>query len=1623
MQAPTGERSSLVQTQTQLDMARMDRKCTDWACGGCFAIYLIGMLVVMGIATGTGDPNRLIYGTDYMGSTCGGGPNEPSVREKLEANVGKTPKDVADTYWKEAGIASWSAYYQQRKAITYPRTNVDQLVSKLLGAKLDRDIPSLPNFYGLCVKDCPVARVEPKAGFVATEAEIRSTLHEDVVCSIQASKKIQPFCEDASFIKNLNNKTGLFSVTTGTPTPNKPYNLPNIPAGNGYVAGYGPKMVNISYADRKYELGNYLLAQNIWKLPWNPIPKKNDKNDNSYQRESMCLTQFYDRCSGFGKDNCKEAGASEEALLAVENDCWQQKVNSLNVINRCVASRNVEMEVICSDPVKTVSMQCRDRLHRLCYLDGNDISCASSVPAGKTLVSSKDKCEKRMFNGTLWKRMVDSKGNTIDPNWDGTFSNGLTQTKLACPKNDDGTSKKNAIGNEYTPYGTSDTCWSNEGVGQGKWLVTKYNNTGSKELTPEEVAGAIQSGDPSVSNPGYCSASTTVTKSIYGVKTNKLFEWLNNAGKVAAGWFADFQKTKTVILVSGIVLSMFLSFGWIWFMKNLAKCVCWTTLILSVMSVIALDLCLYVKAGIIGQDILGGIQGFVASKDPELADQIPNSFPDYLQPSETRKSLYKWSAMAMTVFILLTLIFMVKFRQKINVAIQMCKEAAQAILAMPLIVFWPFLNVILLVIVMVYFIFIAMFIASAANLQTVNVGLKEEFDNKMLQMKDATNYAIDKGNAAGASATEAYNKEVEKWNKEGFGPQDWNAVQHMHYNASTVQPLNFNANTAIRAMLAYHTVGMWWISLVIVTVGHYTVARAVSAWYFNAASFKKQSDNRAAGLYKEKANCGCCSISCREQRESPVYDACKQGCRFHVGSFAQGAALNILVVFLKFGFLWINKLVGMMTGRNSCARKIKACMFLLMGFFDKFVRIIGRNAYILMALRGEGFCKSAGWASWLIFAAQDNPKDITSGEKQMEEHAKARKAFNKKQKKKIQELKSLKPSDTATFTSISFVSGGEVSKEVKIMTEKAKERQIDHEDNKLTSYEGPYKKQSYNAAQYAVLSLITDILLFLGKMVVVVLCGIMAYSWVNAQFPVGTLTSSAAPIAVAMLFSFFIASAFMGVYEMSIDTILICFFYDKLQNKGGPYAMSPQLKKLVLANLPPGTNKSDMRKGDSFFFSNMVTRQGTIAIGAGWDAEQSQPTGSGGQKHSSQMASTTTYVNNPELDIDLAMCVFDRDAALLDYIGYMEAIKPSGESAMCLKNVTGGNLFADQPGKTMSNISVRACKWSGDDKNGNAAQQNIAGINEDITVRLHEMPINVDTLAFVMFSFKGPCFNEISDLRLYATECTVNDGGSGNRKPEVVAKFNCDFDKETLEGAQQALLCVTLRRNPGPKFPKGEVDWSEAQKNFARKFASEPITGTHVNYLKTKIDSNVSSLGISQQHYQRAKARVDAYYSDQYDQILESQKRSKKSGNGETRSLKKRIEAFEELVAADTIFNVLSEASQAQGCFLTPSQLMLWNRTFSPFNPGKKGTKYTQGCKPHGDMSTPEEDFFDCAWEIQAQRELMGMKKFNSSCINHIARKCFFFREAGDKFAKHTQPGGSYFGKAAASAAAFAVSA
>ena len=145
-----------------------------------FLLYLLGMLIIMGVATGTGNPMRLIYGTDYMGATCGHGPDEISISKNLETQLNKDPSKVngGKIYWD---ATSWSKYYKKRGPITYPRTNVDQLVQKMVGVDLEKSYPTLglPNFYGLCVSKCPVARAKTGMGYEASRATIEA-MHNTV---------------------------------------------------------------------------------------------------------------------------------------------------------------------------------------------------------------------------------------------------------------------------------------------------------------------------------------------------------------------------------------------------------------------------------------------------------------------------------------------------------------------------------------------------------------------------------------------------------------------------------------------------------------------------------------------------------------------------------------------------------------------------------------------------------------------------------------------------------------------------------------------------------------------------------------------------------------------------------------------------------------------------------------------------------------------------------------------------------------------------------------------------------------------------------------------------------------------------------------------------------------------------------------------------------------------------------------------------------------------------------------------------------------------------------------------------------------------------------------------------
>ena len=114
----------------------------------------------------------------------------------------------------------------------------------------------------------------------------------------------------------------------------------------------------------------------------------------------------------------------------------------------------------------------------------------------------------------------------------------------------------------------------------------------------------------------------------------------------------------------------------------------------------------------------------------------------------------------------------------------------------------------------------------------------------------------------------------------------------------------------------------------------------------------------------------------------------------------------------------------------------------------------------------------------------------------------------------------------------------------------------------------------------AVVNLIATLLLFLGKIAIAVGTGVAAYLWLenDLTYKVGgekALTSPFPVLFVVVCLGYMIASSFMYVYALAIDTILLCFCEDVRDGK--PYFMPKSLKKFF-KGAESKKSKKDRRK-------------------------------------------------------------------------------------------------------------------------------------------------------------------------------------------------------------------------------------------------------------------------------------------------------------------------------------------------------------------------------------------------------------------------------------------------------------
>lgn len=154
----------------------------------------------------------------------------------------------------------------------------------------------------------------------------------------------------------------------------------------------------------------------------------------------------------------------------------------------------------------------------------------------------------------------------------------------------------------------------------------------------------------------------------------------------------DLANTWHWILLCGCI-ALLLGFAWLWVVKVFGALIVWATIFTSIACLAALGGLAYWYAGESEDNVED--EGFVIDTVQDNADAV---------------RVLAYITWAVTFVLILIVIFM---RKRINLALGIMAEAGDAISAMPTIIFYPLITFASLVVLMVYWMYIALYLASA----------------------------------------------------------------------------------------------------------------------------------------------------------------------------------------------------------------------------------------------------------------------------------------------------------------------------------------------------------------------------------------------------------------------------------------------------------------------------------------------------------------------------------------------------------------------------------------------------------------------------------------------------------------------------------------------------------------------------------------------------------------------------------------------------------------------------------------------------------------------------------------------------------------------------------------------
>ena len=153
-----------------------------------------------------------------------------------------------------------------------------------------------------------------------------------------------------------------------------------------------------------------------------------------------------------------------------------------------------------------------------------------------------------------------------------------------------------------------------------------------------------------------------------------------------------------------------------------------------------------------------------------------------------------------------------------------------------------------------------------------------------------------------------------------------------------LQTKNIEWDSMTSWSVVYMIFGFIWLTCFLIACNEFVVIVSAITWYY---SDKEEPDDDGI------------------PGDSDVKMGFWWSVRYHMGSLAFGSFLLAIVWIIRMIFEYVGEKMHEAIGENGCTKCVFSCVRCCLDCFDRFVRYINRNAYIYMALSGEGFCSSA----------------------------------------------------------------------------------------------------------------------------------------------------------------------------------------------------------------------------------------------------------------------------------------------------------------------------------------------------------------------------------------------------------------------------------------------------------------------------------------------------------------------------------------------------------------------------------------------------------------------------------------------------------------------------------------